>query len=118
MKLLEIYRDRKMEKLYKDMETAQDKAWEKDSTCKTLKELAEKTKTKDGYLFTFSFTFMPDSVKKEIDKIHKDKEEKEIQLNKLINEVEAQLAECETYEQKINVLKAYEILDEKGRVNA
>ena len=118
MKLLEIYRDRKIDKLFKDMDTAQDKAWEKNSTYKTLKDLAEKTKTKDGYLFNFNFIFMPDSVREEIDKIHKDKEEKEIQLNRLINEVEAQLAECETYEQKINVLKAYEILDEKGRVNA
>lgn len=118
MKLLEIYRDRKIDKLFKDMDTAQDKAWEKNSTYKVLKELAEKTKTKDGYLFNFNFIFMPDSVREEIDKIHKDKEEKEIQLNRLINEVEAQLVECETYEQKINVLKAYEILDEKGRVNA
>lgn len=118
MKLLEIYMDRKMDKLFKDMDTAQDKAWEKNSTYKALKDLAEKTKTKDGYLFNFNFIFMPDSVREEIDKIHKDKEEKEIQLNRLINEVEAQLAECETYEQKINVLKAYEILDEKGKVNA
>ena len=118
MKLLEIYRDRKIDKLFKDMDTAQDKAWEKNSTYKALKDLAEKTKTKDGYLFNFNFIFMPDSVREEIDKIHKDKEEKEIQLNRLINEVEAQLAECETYEQKINVLKAYEILDEKGKVNA
>lgn len=118
MKLLEIYRDRKMEKLSEDAEAARAKAWEKDTTYKALKDLSEKTKTKDGYLFTFNFAFMPDSVREEIDKIQKDREEKEIQLNRLINEVEAQLTECETYEQKVNVLKAYEILDEKGKVNA
>lgn len=118
MKLLEIYRDRKTDKLFEDADKTQSKAWEKDTTYKALKDLSEKTKTKDGYLFTFDFAFMPDSVREEIDKIQKDREEKEIQLNRLINEVEAQLAECETYEQKINVLKAYEILDEKGKVNA
>lgn len=118
MKLLEIYRDRKMDKLFKDADAAQSVAWEKDSTYKALKDLAEKTKTKDGYIFTFDFAFMPDSVRKEIDKIQKDKEEKEIQLNRLMDEVNAQLTECETYEQKINVLKTYEILDEKGKVNA
>lgn len=118
MKLLEIYRDRKMDKLFEDADKAQDKAWEKNSTYKTLKDLSEKTKTKDGYLFTFNFDIMPDSVREEINKIQKDKEEKEVQLNRLINEVNAQLQECETYEQKINILKAYEILDEKGKVNA
>lgn len=118
MKLLEIYKDRKMDKLFKDADKAQDKALEKNSTYKMLMELAEKTKTKDGYLFTFHFGSMPDSVREEIDKIQKDREEKESQLNILINEVNAQLSECETYEQKINVLKVYEILDEKGKVNA
>lgn len=118
MKLLEIYRDRKMDKLFKDADAAQSKAWEKDSTYKTLKDLSEKTKTKDGYLFTFRLTSIPDSVREEINKIRKDKEEKEVQLNRLMDEVNAQLAECETYEQKINVLKTYEILDEKGKVNA
>lgn len=118
MKLLEIYRDRKMDKLFRDADKAQDKAWGKNSTYKALKDLSEKTKTKDGYLFTFNFGIMPDSVREEIDKIQKDKEEKEVQLNRLINEVNAQLQECETYEQKINILKAYEILDEKGKVNA
>lgn len=118
MKLLEIYRDRKMDKLFRDADKAQDKAWGKNSTYKALKDLSEKTKTKDGYLFTFNFGIMPDSVREEIDKIQKDKEEKEVRLNRLINEVNAQLQECETYEQKMNVLKTYEILDEKGKVNA
>lgn len=118
MKLLEIYKDRKMDKLFRDADKAQDKAWEKNNTYKTLKDLSEKTKTKDGYLFTFNFGIMPDSVREEIDKIQRNKEENETQLSRLIDEVEAQLSECETYEQKINILKAYEILDEKGKVNA
>lgn len=118
MKILEIYRDRKTDKLFEDEDKARSKAWEKNSTYKTLKDLFEKTKTKNGYLFTFNFATMPDSVREEIDKIQKDREEKETQLSRLVNEVEAQLKECETYEQKINILKAYEILDEKGKVNA
>lgn len=118
MKLLEIYRDRKMDKIFKELDTAQDKAWEKDSTYKTLKDLSEKTKTKNGYLFTFNFDNMPDSVREEINKAQKNREEKEVQLSRLMDEVNAQLSECETYEQKINILKTYEILDEKGKVNA
>lgn len=118
MKLLEIYRDRKMDNLFKEADEAQDKAWEKDNTYKTLKDLAEKTKTKDGYLFTFNFDSMSDSLREEMDKIQKDRGEKVTKLNKLIDEVNAQLSECETYEQKMNVLKTYEILDEKGKVNA
>ena len=106
-----------MEKLSNDAETARVKAWEKDTTYKTLKDLAEKTKTKNGYLFTFDFEVMPDSVINEIDKIQKDREEKEIQLNKLIDEVNAYLSLCETYEQKINALIGFGILDNGGRLN-
>ncbi len=118
MELLKIYRDRKTDKLIEDADKARSKAWEKNSTYKTLKDLSEKTKTKADYLFTFNFNTIPDSVREEIDKIQKDREEKEIQLSRFVKEVEAQLKECETYEQKINILKAYEILDEKGKVNA
>ena len=117
LELVKLYKDRKMDKLFKDADAAQSKAWEKDSTYKTLKDLSEKTKTKDGYLFTFDFAFMPDSVREEIDKIQKDREEKEIQLNKLIDEVNAYLSLCETYEQKINALIGFGILDNGGRLN-
>lgn len=116
LELVKLYKDRKMDKLFKDADAAQSVAWEKDTTYKALKDLAEKTKTKDGYLFTFNFEVMPDSVRKEIDKIQKDREEKEIQLNKFIDEVNAQLDLCETYGQKIVVLTGYEILDESGRL--
>lgn len=116
LELVKLYKDRKMDKLFKDADAAQSEAWEKDTTYKALKDLAEKTKTKNGYLFTFNFEVMPDSVRKEIDKIQKDREEKEIQLNKFIDEVNAQLDLCETYGQKIVVLTGYEILDESGRL--
>lgn len=59
---------------------------------------------------------MPDSVRKEIDKIQKDREEKEIQLNKFIDEVNASLSLCETYGQKISVLIGFDIIDNSGRL--
>ena len=119
MELLEIYRVRKNNKLNEELDKAKEKAWEKDPTYKTLAELQEKSKTKDGhYVFEFSFFNKPDAVEKEYNKIKQEADKKATELSELIGEVRAQLAECETYEQKINVLKAYEILDEKGRVNA
>ena len=40
------------------------------------------------------------------------------ELEQLIDEVKSQLSMCETYEQKQNVLRNYEIIDEKGKINA
>lgn len=40
----------------------------------------------------------------------------EDEINNLKSEIEAQLELCETYEQKINVLKTYKVLDEAGKV--
>lgn len=114
--LVKIYKYKKIEKLCEDSKKARAKAWEKDTTYKTLKDLSEKTK--DGYLFTFNFEVAPDLVVKELDRINREKEEKEIQLNKLIDEVNAHLSLCETYEQKIAILQGYEILDKSGRINA
>lgn len=115
--LVKLYKERKIEKISEDAETARVKAWEKDTTYKTLKDLSEKTKTKSDYLFAFWFKAAPDLVEKELDKILKDKEEKELQLDKFISEVDAYLSLCETYEQKINALINFGILDNSGRLN-
>lgn len=117
LELVKLYKERKMGKIARYVDNARATAWERDSTYKTLKDLAEKTKKKNGYLFTFNFEIVPDLVAKELDRLNREKEEKEIELNKLIEEVNAQLDLCETYDQKIVILKGYGILDWYGKIS-
>jgi hypothetical protein len=59
-------------------------------------------------------------VKKFLEEMNKCNNDYRIQREKLSSlkyEIKAQLDICETYEQKMNVLKIYNVVDEKGKLN-
>ena len=116
--LVKIYKERKEAQIEDNARIAKDKALDKDPTIKALRDLREKSKKSDGsYMFDYECD-TPDIVKKEYDKINENEAKETRELNALIDEVNAQLGLCETYDQKIAVLKGYGILDENGRIKA
>ena len=117
--LVKIYKERKEAQIKNNARIAKDKALDKDPTIKALKDLQAKSKRSDGSdVFTYALCDTSDSLEKEYEKITENAVKETRELNALIDEVNAQLGLCETYDQKIAILKGYGILDESGRINA
>lgn len=117
--LVKIYKERKENEIHKKAKNEKEKAWNKDNLCKTLADLQKKTTRENGsYMFTYELSDTPDIVKKEYDKINENEAKETRELNALIDEVNAQLGLCETYDQKMTILKGYGIINDSGRINA
>ena len=109
MKLLEIYKDRKTEQIYKVESEKKEEIRLKDKDYAAYKKL---NNDKINFIGDFS-----DDIKKQFAEVEA---ETKLELSKvecMIREVEAQLEICESYEQKVSVLKLYNILDEEGKLS-
>lgn len=122
MTILEIYNERKREKInkkYDYMENAikqcdpRYKVWRECTN--TLLKLYEEDNNHDFLLSTIKLS---DETIKKINTIYNTREEELKDLSDKLNEVQAQLSMCETYEQKQDILRTYKIIKENGRVNA
>ena len=118
MKLLDIYIERKQNENQTKYRKDVDKVYASDSVYTALKKLHEDSKDKDG-VERFE---MPDmeptkDMQIKLDTLKQDFYKVENEISNLKGEIEAQLELFETYEQKINVLKTYNVLDEAGKVN-
>lgn len=122
MEILEIYRERKLEKL----KTLRDKKAETIKKCdkgyafltQLSQDLVKYNKnvsdcvsiSEKAYIFNETIQkLLDDNATEYIHKVDK--------LNKLADEVQAQLDMCETYDQKQDILERYEILKD-GKINA
>lgn len=108
MELLNIFIDRKKELLTNQREVEFENVREGDETYRKAKELGDDVK------FVGKFN---QEIINNLDEIAKRYEEKIAELSKFKKEVEAQLEICENYEQKVSVLKVYNILDKEGRLS-
>lgn len=123
MEILEIYYERKRKQLDINQEKELNKIKMKDEKYARFMELRkelEQFEKEHNVRFTVDyacFAFSNEVV--EMGEKWKNKFYlKKQQLEQLIDEVKSQLSMCETYEQKQNVLRNYEIIDERGKVNA
>lgn len=107
MELLNIFIDRKRELLTDQREIEFEDVRECNETYRKAKELGNDVQ----FVGKFNQEILND-----LDEIAKRYEEEIAKLSKFKKEVEAQLEICETYEQKIDILKVYNILDNKGRL--
>ena len=125
--MINLYEERKLneitKKFKKEFETVKnnDERYVKWKTSlDTLKELFEQDDNMDAFAQVCRLSAIKTSnevnekLKVFESKYHKAREE----LCKLVEEVKTQLKMCETYEQKQNVLKLYEIIDKEGKLNA
>lgn len=92
------------------------------ATVQYVKEAKELSKSEafnsvlDDLIFEAAGCLTPEATEKlnNISIVHDNMEDK---VSMVAREIEAQLNMTETYEQKINILKAYKILDEEGKIN-
>lgn len=118
MELLEIYKNRKMEEIEKECKENIKKLEWKDEINLEIKEfeilIKQKYDLKDFEILSNTSTFTDETTFK----IHKEEDNmtnKKRELRDLISEVEAQIKLCETYEQKIDVLVNYGVIDKKTK---
>lgn len=123
MEILEIYYERKRKQLDINQEKEINKIKMKDEKYARLYDIEQELKAIaithdiDYHIAYARFSFSPNIVDMG-DKCKRKYGEKIRQLEQLIDEVKSQLSMCETYEQKQKVLRNYEIIDEKGKINA
>ena len=121
MTILEIYKERKRDKInkkYDDMENAikqcdpRYKVWRECTN--TLLKLYEEDKILAN---AFAPINLSDDTRKKLNDNDKLRTQELRDLSDKLNEVQAQLSMCETYEQKQDILRIYKIIKENGRVN-
>ena len=120
--ILDIYGDRKREKINKHyvqiMELTK-LADERYAIFKDCSDKLDKLYKEDGIITDHLVEpRLADSTKKRLEKLVELREEDYCKLENLMREVHAQLSMCETYEQKQDILRTYKIIKENGKVNA
>lgn len=108
-KILEIYEKRVISKAWKDAEKRAEKIKEKDNDYAAFKKL-----NNSKIQFTGNFS---KEIEVELDKNRDIATVTVAKAQQTVMEVEAQLEICETYEQKINILKLYNVLNEEGKLS-
>ena len=123
MKILEIYKERRTGKINKKYDDMIEAVKQSDPRYKVWKECVDKLSElyeEDKILTTEHFApiNLSNEVLKKIKTIHNTRCEEFSDLSDKVNEVQAQLSMCETYEQKQDILRTYKIIKENGKVNA
>lgn len=120
--ILDIYVDRKREKINKHYEQLIELTKLADERYAIFKDCANKLDAlykEDGVITDHLVEpQLSEKTKKHLAKLVELRGEECRKLENLMREVYAQLSMCETYEQKQNVLNTYKILKANGKVNA
>ena len=127
MELLNIYQQRKQIKISEEFENKRKELRKKDTLYTKLLKLKEEYENRlsdehalrdDGYsIFSLNNYKAPKALMEEFNDLEREEDSAYSELSKLVEEVKAQLSICETYEQKMNILKVYGILTEEGKIN-
>lgn len=125
--MINLYEERKLNEITKKFQKEFEKIKNSDeryvkwkTSLDTLKELFDQDDNMDAFAQVCQLSAIKASneVKEKLkvfeSKYHKAREE----LHEFVEEVKTQLKMCETYEQKQNILKLYEIIDKEGKLNA
>jgi hypothetical protein len=123
MTILEIYEERRREKINKKYDDMENAIKQCDPRYKVWKDCVDKLSElykEDKILTTEHFApiNLSDETIKKININHNARCEELNDLSDNLNEVRAQLSMCETYEQKQDILRIYKIIKENGKVNA
>lgn len=118
MELLELYFKRKRDDLEVKYNEKREKIKRKDVMYTEVMDLRKKYAhiAEFNIYVTNSYKFSTE-IETEIIKNDREYDKKLDELFCQLQEIKAQLDICETYEQKMNVLKIYNVVDEKGKLN-
>lgn len=118
MELLNIYFDKKQKEIKEKYKEKDVKIRCKDPVYKELADIAKKHKDVRGVVCYAGCDFeFSDEIRKAIIKNDRDCDVQIDDMYALKKEIIAQLDICETYEQKMNVLKSYGVVNENGKLN-
>ena len=117
MEILEIYEKRKSDKLWSELKETKEKIIKADEITKRVAEFKEKLE--EDYKMYVSVDLNIGALTKESEEeIAKAEHEHDVEIQALkerVKEIRAQLQICENYEQKMNILITYEIIDKKTK---
>jgi hypothetical protein len=124
--VLNIYRENQLEKINNETRKESEKIRKESEIGKIVDKLQKqaekelekialdcKEKTIETIKIFYSDT---KEIKDAIDKAYEERNEKEQKLSDTLKEVEALLDNCETYEQKMDILEAYNIVDKDWKI--
>ena len=119
--ILDIYGDRKREKINKHYEQLMEQTKLADERYVIFKDCSnklDKLYKEDGIITNYLVEpRLAEKTKKHLEKLAELREEEYCKLNNKIKEVDAQLSMCETYDQKQEILRRYNIINKNGKVN-
>lgn len=124
--ILDLWKEKILDELENKFNKQKQEVEEKDSlykaTVQYVEEAKELSKSEafnsflDNLMLEAACCLAPESTK-EINDISIVRDNMKDKVSMIAREIEVQLNMTETYEQKINILKAYKILDEEGKIN-
>lgn len=121
MEIINIYKEREIEKLDKKYDAKATKIKREDANYKVYMTCVEMLKPifeeQKRYLEITEPEMSKDTLSK-LEKVRKDANNARTKLNTFIDEVNAQLSLCENYDQTQVILKRYNIIDDNGKINA
>ena len=119
--ILDIYGDRKREKINKHYEQLMEQTKLADERYVIFKDCSnklDKLYKEDGIITNYLVEpRLTEKTKKHLEELAELREEEYCKLDNKIKEVVAQLSMCETYEQKQEILRRYNIINKNGKVN-
>ena len=119
--ILDIYGDRKREKINKHYEHLMEQTKLADERYVIFKDCSnklDKLYKEDGIITNYLVEpRLTEKTKKHLEELAELREEECCKLNNKIKEVDAQLSMCETYDQKQEILRRYNIINKNGKVN-
>lgn len=125
MEILDIYRNRKLEKISSDHIKKQEEIRKNDIFAKLASEYNSQVKALFKNEFNEEYTLGDISpkvesfeTKEKLEKAYIEFINEKEKLEEIIQEVKAQLEIAENYETKIKILKNYNILNKEGKINA
>lgn len=119
--ILEIYGDRKRKKINKHYEQLMEQTKLADERYVIFKDCSnklDKLYKEDGIITNYLVEpRLTEKTKKHLEELAELREEEYCKLDNKIKEVVAQLSMCETYDQKQEILRIYNIINKNGKVN-
>lgn len=119
--ILDIYGDRKREKINKHYEQLMEQTKLADERYVIFKDCSnklDKLYKEDGIITNYLVEpRLTEKTKKHLEELAELREEEYCKLDNKIKEVVAQLSMCETYDQKQEILRRYNIINKNGKVN-
>lgn len=121
MEIINIYKEREIEKLNKKYGAKEKKIKSEDANYKvymTCVEMLKPIYDEQKRYWTITEPEMSKDTLSKLEKVHNDRNNAKTKLNTFIDEVNAQLSLCENYDQTQVILKRYNIIDDNGKINA